>query len=194
MTKLASAIIAIVRQHLPIDYYAYYTAEVAGQNADGSLELRPEDVRLPNSMSKVPITTGIPGVTVEVSKGDRCLVGFRGGDPSKKHVVGWIGVTPTTIKIEGSTRITIESPQIDLVESAGHPVPFGDRVKNLINGILTLLTTQSYVGNLGLPVAAATDLIGSNSYGSGGTVAVVTAMKAHTDYVSMNSTKVNVDS
>src|SRR5690242_14832304 len=71
-----------------VDYLALYAAKVVVQNGDGTLELQPDDTRLPG-YSSVPIRYGIPGVTATVSANARCLITFAGADPQKPIVVGW---------------------------------------------------------------------------------------------------------
>jgi hypothetical protein len=69
-------------------YSARYQCKVVSQNGDGTLELIPDDRKIPG-MSGVPIYCGIPGAAVKVSPGARCLLEFAGGDPSKPCVTGW---------------------------------------------------------------------------------------------------------
>lgn len=64
-----------------VDYLALYPCRIVKQNADFSLELKPDTERLPG-FSKVPIAYGGSGQAVKMT-GGRCLVGFRGGDPQQ---------------------------------------------------------------------------------------------------------------
>jgi hypothetical protein len=72
----------------PYRYSARYQCRVVSQNGDGTLELIPDDTQIPG-LSGVPIYCGIPGATVQVSPGARCLLEFAGGNPSKPCVTGW---------------------------------------------------------------------------------------------------------
>lgn len=89
------------------DYHAHYPARVEGQNADGSLELKPDDTKLPG-MGNVPIRLGVPGITVKVKTGARVLVGFEGGDPKAPIATLWglaevaefLGVATTSMKLD----------------------------------------------------------------------------------------------
>lgn len=89
-----------------VDYFAFYPCAVVSQNADGTLELRPENARLPG-FSKVPIRHTVPGMRVTIGAGDvstcRALVGFDGGDPRKPFVAHFFGDKVTEVKIGDTT-------------------------------------------------------------------------------------------
>ena len=82
-----------------IDATKFYAATVLGQNADGTLELRPDDADKIAPLSKVPIRYGIPGVTAEVSKGARVRVSFDNGDREKPIASLWEPDNSTLVKI-----------------------------------------------------------------------------------------------
>ena len=72
------------------------------------------------------------------------------------------------------------------------PVARGDKVHDLIQGILDLLQTASpVVTSVGNPMPLATDTAGTNSYGAGGITTVAALMAA--DLATMQSEKVKVD-
>lgn len=85
----------------PIDYFALYSSKVVQQDADLSLQVTPDDPRLPG-MSKVPINLGIPGATAKVQAGARALLGFANGDPSKPRAFLWESATLTELTIGGT--------------------------------------------------------------------------------------------
>jgi hypothetical protein len=87
-----------------LDYFAGYWCRVVGQNADGSLELQPDDARLP-PLSGMPIRYGVPGVTAKVPPGARCLLEFAGGDPTKPFVSTWEPGTVVEIVLAGGTQL-----------------------------------------------------------------------------------------
>ncbi len=71
-------------------YLGQYTCQVMAQAGDGSLDLLPDDARLrAEGLQSVPIRHGLPGVTVEVPAGERVLLSFDGGDPSKPYAALW---------------------------------------------------------------------------------------------------------
>jgi hypothetical protein len=70
------------------DYGALYAATVKSQQADGTLGLVFDDPRWPPA-DGIPVRAGLPGVTLKVSAGARCLVGFENQDASKPRVMQW---------------------------------------------------------------------------------------------------------
>lgn len=70
----------LVRQFTAhLDLFALYPAEVAAQNDDGTLELKPLHPRIAG-VSRVPIRYGVPGVRARVRRGSLVLLGFEAGD------------------------------------------------------------------------------------------------------------------
>jgi hypothetical protein len=101
--RIKGGLEAFVRSLLHrVDYFALYPAKVVAQNADGTLELQPDDTRIPPH-SQVPIRLGIPGATVKVVAGGRVLLGFAGGRPDAPIATLWEGTTVTEIAIAGTT-------------------------------------------------------------------------------------------
>jgi hypothetical protein len=90
--KEAGAFDALLPQ---IDLLAFYQYQVLSQNADGTLELKSTDTRLPN-LSRVPTRFGIPGISAAVSSGGVVLVGFGAGGSDDPYVASWITQTPTS--------------------------------------------------------------------------------------------------
>ena len=70
------------------DYYALYPCRVVSQNSDGTLELLPDNAKMP-SLSGVPMRLGIPGVSITVSPGARVLLGFAEGNPQNPIATLW---------------------------------------------------------------------------------------------------------
>ena len=117
--RLLLALAAIVRHLFASSaYLASYGATVLGQNADGTLELRLDTAKV-----KVPggvRILGLPGVSVKVAKGARCLVSFVDGDPQEPHAELFDPTSLVEITITATTRITANAP---LVELAGGGMP-----------------------------------------------------------------------
>lgn len=84
-----------------IDAAAIYRAKVISQNADGTLELRPDSSKLPD-LSAVPIRSGIPA-SVKVAVGARALVQFADGDLTFPIVTGWEATSADEIALAGGT-------------------------------------------------------------------------------------------
>jgi hypothetical protein len=105
LDRMKAALAAYVRSLFAgLDYYASYPAKVVAQNGDGTLELQPDDPRIPG-LSNVPIRYGVPGVKATVASGARVLLGFAAGDPGKPQAELWESAVPTEIVIgTGSTQ------------------------------------------------------------------------------------------
>jgi len=109
--RFTASLEAFIRQVFGqrLDYLTGYQAKSVKQNADGTLELVPDDSRLP-SFSKVPIRYGVPGIAATVAAGARVLLAFAGGDPAKPIATVWesasvtaLTVTATTVNVNGGT-------------------------------------------------------------------------------------------
>lgn len=131
--------VAFIRAVFPrIDYLARYPAAVVTQNADLTLELKPDDDRFP-PLSKVAIRLGLPGATVKVANGARVLLAFASGDPQQPIAELWesgsvteLDLNGTLIKLNGGTAtvartgdsITINQAQLTAAgaTAGGQPV------------------------------------------------------------------------
>lgn len=101
--RLKGAFAALTRAVMSkVDFFALYPCKVLKQNSDGTLELKPENSKLPG-FSQVPIRYTVPGMRVELTGKDlggcRALVGFDGGDPRKPFVAHFVGPDLTTLDV-----------------------------------------------------------------------------------------------
>jgi hypothetical protein len=72
-----------------IQYSRPYSARVVAQNADGTLQVRPDDPVFQGSgVDKVRIRLGVPG-TCTVPKGAHVVLRFDGGDPQQPIATGF---------------------------------------------------------------------------------------------------------
>ena len=104
--RLKAAVLGMVKTALArVDYYALYPSRVVGQDgADFSLELIPDDTKVPG-LSGVPIRLGLPNATVKVANGSRVLLGFEGGDPSRPVATLWDTSSCTELRLNGTTIV-----------------------------------------------------------------------------------------
>lgn len=86
-----------------VDYQALYAARVVGQAADGTLELLPDDPRVPPCRG-VPIRAGLPGVRAEVPAGARALLTYEQGDPRRPVAALWELGSVTSLFVNASER------------------------------------------------------------------------------------------
>lgn len=80
--RLRWALDAIVRQAVPTSSLRIYRCRVLAQNADRSLELRPDAASGMPDLSRVPLRA-LPGVQVELAAGAYVEVAFADGDLSR---------------------------------------------------------------------------------------------------------------
>lgn len=118
----------IVRQATAhVDYYAIYAGKVVAQNADGTLEIRPDAAHMPG-FSRIPIAYGVPGISATVASGARVHVKFEQGSPAhpKAEVIDPTALKAITVK--ASQKVTIDAPEI--VAQNGRPLArVGDMVQ-----------------------------------------------------------------
>jgi hypothetical protein len=103
-----------------IDYLALYPSRVVSQNGDGTLELQPDDPRLPG-LSNVPVRLGIPGTTVEVQAGARVLLGFEAGDPARPVATLWEGGPLAKLTVVAASELHLNGGTV-LLKDGGTPV------------------------------------------------------------------------
>jgi hypothetical protein len=73
-----------------IDESRLYPATVARQNADGTLQVVPDDPALQGSgLDRVVVLQASPGHKLEWQDGARVYLGFAAGDPSRPFAIGW---------------------------------------------------------------------------------------------------------
>ena len=140
--RLKDGLLSMVRAALPrVDYLASYWCRVVAQNADGSLEIQPDDARIPG-LSNVPPRYGVPGVSAKVAAGCRVLLGFASGDPAQPFATVWDGAAPSEIIIG---------------TGANEPVALGSSLRTELDALWTAITahTHAVTGTLPAgPVAA----------------------------------------
>lgn len=86
-----------------MDYLAKYPATAVTQNGDGTLEIQPDDSRLP-SLSSVPIRYGVPGVEARIANGGRVRLEFDAGDPARPIVTVWESASVTALTFNGGSQ------------------------------------------------------------------------------------------
>lgn len=69
-----------------------------------------------------------------------------------------IEVQEGKIKIQATTKVVVEAPQIELVENATHPLVFGDDLLTFLNQMINIYTTHTHPGELALGVFPVTPM------------------------------------
>lgn len=111
---LAGGLSALVRRESAgRDLERTFAARVVAQNADGTLELRPTDPKMPG-LSRVPVRLGLPGVTgYQVIPGIDCSLEYENGDPSKPFVSSFGRGQALTLGV-GLTSLTVSATDIQM--------------------------------------------------------------------------------
>jgi hypothetical protein len=146
--RLKRALASVVRGAIPnLDYLATYRGTVLKQHGSGSVDVSPEDSRLPD-MSDIPLRVGVPGVDVRLKVRDAtgapigppilCLIGWENGQPDKPFATLW----PTGISREQIEKVTFSSLTIELGSAGLTP---------LLDGVVRAETPCQFTG---LPHAA----------------------------------------
>jgi hypothetical protein len=114
-------------------YHRHYPATVELQRGDGSVDVTPDDDEIRGlGLTNVRAQPGLPGTEVRATRGARCLVGFRGGDPRRPYISAWETGGLELISIDGGTGGV--SGIGDVLEVALPPVL---TVSGLLNGVTT---------------------------------------------------------
>lgn len=88
-----------------VTYHKHYPCTVERQDAAGLLDLTPDDESIRGTgLSGVPIRHGLPGFTVEVNQGARCMLAFDNGDPRKPYAALWDPGSVKRVIFNGGTR------------------------------------------------------------------------------------------
>lgn len=69
-----------------------------------------------------------------------------------------IEVQAGSVRVQAQTKVTVEAPQIELVDGASHPLVFGDELLSYLSQMVTMLNTHVHPGELAagiLPVTPA---------------------------------------
>lgn len=79
-------------------YAKRYRCKVVSQGADGRVDVLVDDERMKGrGVANCAVRVGLPGSTVNIPPGSRCLVGWDDGDPSLPYVDGWESATKFTL-------------------------------------------------------------------------------------------------
>jgi hypothetical protein len=115
--RIANSIKRIARTGV-LDYHAWYGAKVLKDHADGHLDLEPDDARIP-LLTRIPIRTFLPGVTVEVVPDARVLIGFDGGNPGKPFAALFESGSLKSLRIETTADLMLEVAGVATIHATG---------------------------------------------------------------------------
>lgn len=69
-----------------------------------------------------------------------------------------IEVQAGKVKIQAATKVVVEAPQIELVESAAHPLVFGDDLLTFLNQMINTYAMHTHPGEMALGVFPVTPM------------------------------------
>lgn len=100
MERLRKAMDSTVRQLLPeLPYLAVVQARVLQDHGDHTVDLEPLDRTLP-LMTRVPYEIPFAGARTKVKEGAILLVGFEGGDMTRRHALAFRSGALEYLRIE----------------------------------------------------------------------------------------------
>ena len=70
-----------------------------------------------------------------------------------------ISVDDGTVKVQGSAKVVVEAPQIQLVENSTHPLVFGDDLLQYLNQLVLSFNTHVHAGELAIGVLPVTPMV-----------------------------------
>jgi hypothetical protein len=131
--RLKGPLPAFVRACFPrLPYLRLVPAVVLGQNADGTLELQPEDSFWPG-LSHIPLRLGLPGAAAKVGRGGRVMVSFENSHPGKPVATSWDG---------GDVQaLTLNAALLNLGGEGGEAVLLGESFLRTLGVLLRALET-----------------------------------------------------
>jgi len=89
-------------RRLRFGFLRLVTGKGVSQNADGSLQVQPDDANYPPT-NPAPYRLGVPGMKVKVAPGAQCLISYENSDPGRPVVTAWGPATLQELVIaEGS--------------------------------------------------------------------------------------------
>lgn|GEM_PF-6259250 len=137
--RLKRALYALFKASVPrLDYYARYSGRVVRQPSPGSLDVQPDDPRIP-SMGGVPLKNGIRGLTMDVPPGSSVMIGWENADPARPYCESWAGGETDTISI------TIVADKITLGSEAGaEPAAKGQTLQSYLNALAAALVAHTH--------------------------------------------------
>lgn len=113
-------------------YFGQFTARVVLQAADGTLEIVPEDARIPPQVGVRMLTP--PGMTFEVERDTRVLLGFENGDPQKPVAQLWHVGDAKSVTIKATSKVIVDAPSVELGGEGGRPLAcIGDVISGALD-------------------------------------------------------------
>lgn len=141
---------ALIHAALPfLAAFGQYGAEVVGQNADGTLELRVDDARF-STLSSVRILHANNGMQVKVAAKSRVLVAFIGADRRFPVVTHWEPHGLQEMKLTASETLHLSAPNVLLGANATQALIKGNQYRAADTAFDTSISTATTALSVGL--------------------------------------------
>lgn len=133
-----------------LNFAQWYPAVVIKQEADGTVELYPDDLRIRgNGISRVPLRHGLPGCKVRVVVGQRVILFFENADPQKPVCGLWPdGSSVESVELTAGTKVVLSSNVLLGGPGAAQRMPLGE----LLDDLLRTLSVSTAMGPSGPPI------------------------------------------
>lgn len=95
----------------PLFGYAFHPGAVVSQDADGTVEVKPDSPVVPPQKGR-PLRLGVPGVKVKVGPGTRVRLYFASGSPEASEVALWEGDGLLELELDASVKVVLKAPQV----------------------------------------------------------------------------------
>lgn len=115
-----------------LETYALHPATVQKDNGDGTLDVKPDNPKIP-ALVAVPAFSGLAGAKTRVGQGSRVLVAFLGANPNAPVVLEYYDVILEQIKFGNATRgaaregdtvkVTIPIGAVQIAPNTPNPTP-----------------------------------------------------------------------
>jgi hypothetical protein len=106
-------------------YLGQYVCTVQGQDADGLLQLLPDEEKVRgDGLGAVKIKVGLPGFEVKVPVGARVLLGWEDGNPKKPYAALFDPSSVTSIAFADGTQAVARQGDLVIAGGTGLVVTF----------------------------------------------------------------------
>lgn len=140
----------------PLDYLGHYSGIVSEQHDDGTVDVTPDDARLP-SFQRLRVRWGAAGVVSKLKANAPCTVGWENGDPRRPYVSGFAAEAFDEVWLGGAT-------------ASSNFIALSNLVKDRLDAIVSSFNSHTHSGvqtGTGASGAPAAPISGSNNVASG---------------------------
>lgn len=155
LDRLMVAVRALIRAEVPrLTFLGSYEYAIQGSQDHTTVDIAPTDTTLGlPSLTKVPLRSSVLGEAVAPSTtaGQRCLVSFVNGDPTRPFVYG-IDPIPDKATVDAKTELDL-GPSAGAVNIAGGanalaPAPWASSLATALGAFAAALTASTTLANV----------------------------------------------